>query len=51
MRSAIVMTPSDGGAFDTLLRLVRFGLGGTIGSGKQFVSWIHEEISCALSFG
>lgn len=43
MRSAIVMTPFDGGAFDTLLRLVRFGLGGTIGSGKQFVSWIHER--------
>jgi uncharacterized protein (TIGR01777 family) len=43
MRTAVVMRPSAGGAFDTLLRLVRFGLGGTIGSGKQFVSWIHER--------
>jgi uncharacterized protein (TIGR01777 family) len=43
LRTAIVMRPSEGGAFDTLLRLVRFGLGGTIGSGRQFVSWIHEE--------
>lgn len=43
LRSAIVMRPSRGGPFDTLLRLVRCGLGGTIGSGKQFVSWIHEQ--------
>ena len=43
LRTAIVMRPSGDGAFDTLLRLVRFGLGGTIGNGKQFVSWIHEQ--------
>ncbi len=43
LRSAIIMSPSSGGAFDLLLRLVRFGLGGTIGDGKQFVSWIHEQ--------
>ena len=43
MRSAIVMSPIAGGPFDILLRLVRFGLGGTIGNGKQFVSWIHEQ--------
>ena len=43
LRTAIVMRPSADGAFDTLLRLVRFGLGGTIGNGKQFVSWIHER--------
>ena len=40
--SAIVMSPDHGGAFDMLLRLVRFGLGGAHGSGRQFVSWIHE---------
>src|ERR1700678_2574358 len=42
LRSAMVMSPDHGGVFDTLLRLVRFGLGGASGSGKQFVSWIHD---------
>ena len=42
MRSAMVMGPERGGIFDTLLRLVRFGLGGASGSGKQYVSWIHD---------
>jgi hypothetical protein len=43
MRSAIVMSPDRGGPFDMLLRLVRLGLGGTLGNGKQFVSWIHDQ--------
>jgi uncharacterized protein (TIGR01777 family) len=43
LRSAMTMSSDSGGIFDTLLRLVRFGFGGTAGSGKQFVSWIHEE--------
>lgn len=43
LRSAIIMSPSAGGPFDLLLRLVRFGLGGTVGNGRQFVSWIHER--------
>ena len=43
LRSAMTMSPDRGGIFDTLLRLVRFGLGGAAGSGEQFVSWIHEE--------
>jgi uncharacterized protein len=42
MRSAIVMSPSQGGPFDMLSRLVRFGLGGRYGDGKEFVSWIHD---------
>src|ERR1043166_2482751 len=37
---------TDGGVFPVLRRLVRFGLGGKMGSGKQFVSWIHEEDFC-----
>jgi uncharacterized protein len=43
MRSAIVMSPDHGGAFDMLLRLTRFGLGGRAGDGRQYVSWIHDE--------
>jgi uncharacterized protein (TIGR01777 family) len=43
MRSAIVMTPNPGGPFDMLLRLVRFGLGGRFGDGKEYVSWIHDQ--------
>jgi hypothetical protein len=42
MRTAIVMSPDRGGPFDTLLRLVRFGLGGQSGDGRQYVSWLHE---------
>jgi uncharacterized protein (TIGR01777 family) len=42
LRSAMTMSPDAGGVFDTLLRLVRFGLGGRAGDGRQFVSWIHE---------
>ncbi len=42
LRSAMTMSPDPGGIFAMLLRLVRFGLGGTAGSGEQFVSWIHD---------
>jgi len=43
MRSAIVMNPDPGSPFEMLLRLVRFGLGGQAGDGKQYVSWIHDQ--------
>jgi len=43
LRSAMTMSPDPGGVFDQLLRLVRYGLGGTAGSGQQFVSWIHDR--------
>ena len=42
LRSAMIMSPDRGGVFDHLLRLVRWGLGGPSGSGKQFISWIHD---------
>jgi len=41
LRSAITMSPDRDGVFDVLLSLVRRGLGGQQGNGKQFVSWIH----------
>jgi len=43
LRSAMVMSPDRGGILDVLLGLVRRGLGGTAGSGEQFVSWIHHR--------
>ena len=43
LRSAITMSPDAGGPFDTLLGLVRCGLGGPAGDGRQFVSWVHHE--------
>jgi uncharacterized protein len=42
LRSAMTMSPDQGGIFAELLRLVRLGLGGTAASGNQFVSWIHD---------
>jgi uncharacterized protein (TIGR01777 family) len=43
LRSAMTMSPDRGGVFDVLLGLVRRGLGGRAGDGRQYVSWIHEE--------
>lgn len=42
LRSAVVMSPNAGVAFAILLRLARLGLGGRAGTGRQFVSWIHD---------
>jgi uncharacterized protein len=51
LRSAMVMSPDDGGVFSTLLGLTRLRLGGTIAGGRQFVSWIHErDFARAIEF-
>jgi uncharacterized protein len=42
LRSAVILSPDRGGIFDTILALVRKGLGGTAGDGRQYVSWIHD---------
>ena len=46
MRQVILRTSfvvgRDGGALSRLSKLVRWGLGGTVGSGQQGMSWIHE---------
>jgi uncharacterized protein len=43
LRSSMVMSPDRDGIFDVMLGLVRKGLGGRAGTGKQFVSWIHDK--------
>jgi uncharacterized protein len=43
MRSAMTLSPDPGGIFDVLLGLVRRGLGGQAGNGRQYISWIHER--------
>ena len=43
MRSALTLSPDRGGIFSALLFLVRRGLGGRAGDGRQFVSWVHER--------
>lgn len=51
MRSAITFSPTPGNAFEILLNLVRFSLGGKQGNGGQFVSWIHEiDFARAVEF-
>lgn len=46
LRTAIVFAPGEGGIYRVLRRLTRFGLGGRIAGGNQFVSWIHGEDFC-----
>ncbi len=43
LRSAMTMSPDRGGIFDVLYTLVRRGLGGRAGDGRQYVSWIHDR--------
>lgn len=43
LRTAMVMTPDQGGVFDYLSWLARAGLGGPVAGGRQYVSWIHGE--------
>lgn len=42
LRTAIVLG-RNGGAFTPLRTLARLGLGGKMGNGRQFMSWLHED--------
>lgn len=51
LRSAITFSPTPGNALQVFLNLVRLSLGGAQGSGRQFVSWIHEtDFARAVEF-
>jgi uncharacterized protein len=43
MRTAMVMTPLRGDTFDLLAGIAGRGLGGRVGDGRQFVSWLHDR--------
>jgi hypothetical protein len=46
LRLSMVFGAQPGSVFPVLRRLVRLGLGGSMASGRQFVSWIHQEDFC-----
>ncbi len=51
LRTSLVMSPAPGSVFAVLSRLVRVGLGGTQGNGRQYVSWMHEaDFARAVEF-
>jgi uncharacterized protein (TIGR01777 family) len=51
LRSGIVLSPAPGGVFAVLSWLVRLGLGGAQGNGRQYVAWIHEvDFARAIEF-
>lgn len=50
LRTGIVLTPS-GGALGRMLPAFRAGLGGRLGSGRQWTSWIAlDDLICAIHF-
>jgi len=51
LRTSLVFSPAPGNVFAVLSNLVRAGLGGTQGNGRQYVSWMHEaDYARALEF-
>lgn len=50
MRIGVVLD-SAGGALEKMLRPFRLGIGGPVGSGRQYVSWISlEDLTAAVEF-
>jgi uncharacterized protein len=46
LRTTMVLGNYRNSVFPVLRRLTRLGLGGRMGSGRQYVSWIHEADFC-----
>lgn len=49
LRSGVVLTPA-GGALAPMLRVFRLGLGGRVGSGRQYLSWIDADDHVGLMY-
>ncbi len=47
LRIGIVLS-KHGGALPKLAAPIRYGVGAPLGTGKQFMSWIHEEDLCQM---
>ena len=46
LRTAMVLADVPGTVYCVLRRLARLGLGGSMGSGEQYVSWLHHVDFC-----
>lgn len=46
LRTTMVLGHGRNSVFPVLRRLAQFGLGGRMGSGRQFVSWLHQDDFC-----
>ena len=51
LRTAMVLGNQPGGVYEVFRRLTRLGLGGRMGEGRQYVSWLHALDFCrAIEF-
>ena len=48
LRTTMVLGHAKNSVFPVLCRLARLGLGGRMGSGQQFVSWLHVDDFCRV---
>jgi uncharacterized protein (TIGR01777 family) len=46
LRTTMVLGHAENSVFPVLRRLAQFGLGGRMGAGTQFVSWLHQTDFC-----
>jgi uncharacterized protein len=46
LRTAMVLG-KGGGVLPVMANLARYGLGGSMGNGQQYISWVHEQDVCS----